>query len=205
MSDGTAFPGNHIDGDSSRQDGRWTFEHAASIDAAQKTPSSYREPGQGLPLDQIGIPEAAFAWDHGIRIGGREFASRAQRLRPVLISVTLSAVLALGLTGGFPFLVFAPASTAIEHKPDCSDHALDSDEASCVASKSDREAILGAPSVQNIAAPAAMTNGSGHEPSRSTTQRATPSTNTVTLATQQNATSPGTRAVASNRRGACPD
>jgi hypothetical protein len=168
------------------------IEHGASIDAAQATPGSYREPGQSLRLDQIGIPEAAFAWDHGIKVGGRDFASMAQGLRPVLISVALSAVLALGLIGGFRFLVFAPASTAIEHKPDCSDRALDSNATSCVAP--DREAILSVPKVQNIAAPAAMTNGSGHELSRSTTQKATPSTNTVTLATHE--TSPRPRAVA---------
>jgi hypothetical protein len=192
MSDRTAFRGNHIDGDSGGQVGRWTFEHGASIDATQTTPGSYQEPAQCPPLDQIGVPEAALAWDHGIRVGGHDFASRAQRLRPALISVTLSAALALGLVGGFQFLVFAPASTAIEQKPDCSDHALESNATSCVAPKSDREAILSAPKAQKIAAPAAMTNGSGH----STTQRATPFTNTVTLATQQNATSPGTRAVA---------
>jgi hypothetical protein len=111
----------------------------------------------------------------------------------VLIVGALSAALALGLIGAFPFLVFAPASQAIEHKPDCSDHALDSNEANCVASKSDREAILSAPHVHKIAAPTTMTNS---EPSHSPTQKATASTHLVTLATQQNATSPRPRAVA---------
>jgi hypothetical protein len=193
MSDRTAFPGNHIDADSSHHQGRWRFEHGDSIDAVQATPGSYREPGESLPLEQIGIPEAAFAWDRGVRIGGRDAASRAQLLLPVLIIGALSAALALGLIGAFQFLVFAPASTAIEHKPDCSDHALDSKEANCIASKSDREAIPSARNVQKVAAPTAMT---GSEPSHSTTQKATASTHTVTLATQQNATSPRPRAVA---------
>jgi len=153
MSDRTAFPGNHIDGDSSHHQGRWRFEHGDSIDAAITTPGSYRQPGEPLPLEQIGIPEAAFAWDRDVRIGGRDAASRVQLLLPVLIVGALSAALALGLIGAFPFLVFAPASQAIEHKPDCSDHALDSNEANCVASKSDREAILSAQHVQRSPLP----------------------------------------------------
>jgi hypothetical protein len=194
MSDITASRGNLIDGDSSHQRGRREIEHGVSMDETQTTPGSYREPGQSLPLDQIGMPDAAFAWDQHIRVGGHDFASRAQRLRPLLIIGTLCAALSLGLIGGFQFLVFAPASTAIAHKPDCSVHALNSDKASCIGSKSDREAILSAPNVQKVAAPAAMTGSSGSQPSRSATQKATASTNTVTLATQH-ATSPGPRAV----------
>jgi hypothetical protein len=201
MSDRTAFRGNHIDGDSGGQVGRWTFEHGASIDATQTTPGSYQEPAQCPSLDQIGVPEAALAWDHGIRVGGHDFASRAQRLRPALISVTLSAALAVGLVGGFQFLVFAPASTAIEQKPDCSDHALDSNATSCVAPRSDREAILSAPKAQKIAAPAAMTDS---EPSHSTTQKTTASTHMVTLATQQNATSPRPRAASIQQERSLP-
>jgi hypothetical protein len=187
MSNGAAFP---IDGDSNGQDDRWMIDARASIDAIQTKPGSYRESRGSLPLDQIRIPEGAFPWDRG----GRNFAVRAQRFRPLLIIGTLCAALSLGLIGGFQFLVFAPAATAIAHKPDCSDHALDANATSCVAPKSDREAILNAPKVQKIAAPAAMTGGGGREPSHSTTQRAAASTNTVTPATQ-NATSPGPRAV----------
>jgi hypothetical protein len=199
MSDRTAFPGTHIDGDSSHHQGRWRFEHGSC--AAQATSGSYRQPGEPLPLEQIGIPEAAFAWDRDVRIGGRDAASRAQLLLPVLIIGALSATLALGLVGAFQFLVFAPASLVIEHKPDCSDHALDSNEANCVASKSDQEAILSAPHVQKVAAPTAMTDS---EPSHRTTQKATASTHMVTLATQRNATSPRPRAASIQQERSLP-
>jgi hypothetical protein len=188
MSDRTAFTGNHIDGDSGHHQGRWRFEQADSVDVA-----SYRERGESLPFEQIGIPEAAFAWDRDVRTGGRNAAPRARLLLPVLIIGAVSATLALGLVGAFQFPVFGPASTVIEHKPDCSDHALGSNEANCVASKSDRETILSAPHVQKVAAPTAMT---GSEPSHSTTQKATASTHVVTLATQQTASSPRPKAVA---------
>ena len=201
MSDRTAFPGNHIDGDSDHNQGRWRFEHSDSIDAAQATPGSYRQPEESLPLEQIGIPEAAFAWDRDLRIGGRDAASRAQLFLPLVIIGALSATLALGSVGAFQFLVFAPASQVIEHKPGCSDHALDSNEANCVASKSDREAILSAPHVQKVAAPTAMT---GSELSHSTTQKSTASTHMVTLATQQNATSPRQRAVSIQQERSLP-
>jgi hypothetical protein len=195
MSDSTVFPRNYIDEDNSRQHGRRKLEDDAPIDAAQATPGSYQEPGQSLSFDEIRAPEAAFAWDHDIRIGGRDFASSAQRNRPMLVIGALWAGLAVGLIGEFRFLIFAPASTAIEHKADCSVHELDSDEASCVAAKSDREAILRAPTVQKVAAPAATTSDSGNIPSRSANQQATASTNAVTL-TQQNTASPRPRAMA---------
>jgi hypothetical protein len=191
MSDRTAFGGNYIDGSGSHQQGRWGF---CSIDTAQSTLGSYREPS--LPLAEIAAPEVELAWDRDIRIGGRDVRFSTQRFRPVLIIGTLSATLALALTGGFQFLVFTPASTAIEHKPDCSNHALASDEASCVASKSDREAILSAPKLQKVAAPAAVTGSGGNEPSHSITQQATKSTNADTLVTHQNAKSLGPRAAA---------
>jgi hypothetical protein len=194
MNDITASRETFIDGESSHQRCRWEIEHSASMDEPQRTPGSYGEPGRSLPLDQIAAPEADLAWDQHIRIAEHDFGSHAQRFRSLLIIGTLCAALSLGLIGGFQFLVFAPASTAIAHKPDCSDHALNSDKASCFGPKSDREAILSAPNVQKVAAPAAMTGSSGSQPSRSTTQKATASTNTVTLATQ-NATSPGPRAV----------
>jgi hypothetical protein len=192
MSGRTAFGGNYTDGEHSHQQGPWGLEDGASIDAAQPPVGSYQEPG--LPLAEIAAPEAELAWNQDIRIGRRQAGFSAQWFRPVLISVMLSAVLALGLVGGFQFLAFAPASTAIQHKPDCSDYAVVSDATGCVAPKSDREA--NAPRIQKVAAPAAMTNGSGHEPSHSTTQRPTASTNTFTLATHQNPTSPGPSAVA---------
>jgi hypothetical protein len=136
---------------------------------------------------------AELAWDHDLRIGRRDVGFGAQRIRRVLIIGTLSATLALGVIGGFRFLVFPPASTAIGHKPNCSDHALESDGASCVASKSDREAILSAPNVQKVAAPAP--SGSGNQPSHSITQQATTSTYAETSATHQSAKSPRPRGV----------
>ena len=194
MSDSAAFPGNHIDGDSSRQDGGWTLEHGASMDETQTTPS--------LPLAELAAPEVALAWDCDVRRDTCDFVSSSQQIRPVFIGVTLSVVLAVGLVGGFQFLVFAPASTAIRHKPDCSEHALVSDAIGCVAPKSDREAIRSAPKIQMVVAPAAITGSSGHEPPRSTTQKATASTNIVTLATQRK--SPGPRAVVVQRETSFP-
>ena len=187
MNDGTAFPRNYIDEDNSRQHGRWKLEDVAPIDAAQVTPGSYQETGQSLPFDEISAPEAALAWDHDIRIGRRSFATSAQRIRPMFVIGVLWAALAVGLIGEFRFLIFAPASTATEHKPDCSVHELDSDEASCVALKSDREAILRVPAVQKVAAPAATTSDSGNVPSHSANQQATVPTNAVTLAHQNTA------------------
>jgi hypothetical protein len=195
MSDITAFPGNYIDEHDSRQHGRCNLEDDAPLDAAQAAPVSYQEPGQSLPLDEIRAPEVAFAWDHDVRIGRRVFATSAQRIRPMLVIGALSAALAVGLIGEFRFLISAPASTATEHKPDCSVHALGSDEASCVALKSDREVILRAPTVQKVADPAATTSDSGNVPSHSTNQQATASTNAVTLA-QQNTVLPRPRTIA---------
>jgi hypothetical protein len=188
MSDGAAF---------SHRQGRWGFE-----DAAQPTSGSYREPD--LPLADIAVPQAELAWDHDLRIGRRDGGFSAQRIRIVLIIGTLSATLALGLIGGFQFLVFAPASTVIGHKSDCSDHALDPDSASCVASKSDREAILSAPNAQKVAAPTAMTSGSGSQPSHSITQQAATSTYAETSATHQNAKSPRPRGVAMQHERSLP-
>jgi hypothetical protein len=184
MSDGTAF---------SHQQGRRGFE-----DAAQPTLGSYREPD--LPLADIAVPEAELAWDPDLKIGRRDAEFSAQRIRTVIIIGTLSATLALGLIGGFQFLVFAPASTAIGHKADCSNHALDSDGASCVASKSDREAIFSAPNAQKVAAPTAMTSGSGSPPSHNITQQAATSTYAETSATHQNAKSPRPRVAMQHER-----
>ena len=194
MSDRAAFRGSHIDGDSSRQDGGWTLEHGASMDETQTMPS--------LPLAEMAAPEVALAWDCDVRRDACDFVSSSQRIRAVLIGVALSVVLAVGLVGGFQFLVFAPVSTAIRPKPDCPERALVSEATACVALKSDREAIRSAPKIQLVAAPAAITGSSGHEPPRSTTQKATASTNIVTLATQRK--SPGPRAVVVQRETSFP-
>jgi hypothetical protein len=193
MNDMTASRETRVGGEGGDQHCRWELEHSGS-DETQATPGSYRESGQ-LPLDQIGMPDAAFAWDSRLRVAGHDFVSHAQRFRPLLVIGTLcGAALSLGLIGGFQFLVFAPAATTIALNANCSDHVLDANAISCLDSKSDRDAMPRAPEVHEIAAPAAMTNGRGHEPSRNTSQRGTASTNTLTPATQ-NATLPGPKAV----------
>jgi hypothetical protein len=102
MNDITASRETHIDGESSHQRCRWELEHGANIDETQTMPGSHREPGQSLPLDQIGMPDAAFAWDYHLRIAGHDFVSHARRFRPLLILGTLcGTALSLGLIGGF--------------------------------------------------------------------------------------------------------
>jgi hypothetical protein len=162
--------------------------YEVSIDAAQATPGPHREPERPLPLDQIGILE------DDIRIRRRDVAYSAQRLRSALLIATLTTALGLALIVGFQFLVFAPAQTAIEHKPKCSDHTPDSGEASCVAHKSDREVVHSGPDYQRIATPAA--DISSHEPSHSITRQATASTNGATLSATQTPKSPAPRATA---------
>jgi hypothetical protein len=204
MNEVTASRETRIGGESSLQHCRWELEHSASVDETEATPGSYRESRQSPSLDQIGMPDAAFASDYHLRVARHDFVSHARRFRPLLIIGTLcGAALSLGLIGGFQFLVFAPAATIIAQKANCSDHVLDANAIGCLDSKSDREAMLRAPEVHEIAAPAAMTNGRGHEPSHNTTQRATASTNTLTPATQ-NPTSPGPKAVVVQRRTSLP-
>jgi hypothetical protein len=194
MNDITASRETRIGGEGGDQRCRWELERSASVDEIQTTPGSYQESGQ-RSFDQIGMPDAAFASDYHLRVAGHDFVSHAQRFRPLLIIGTLcGATLSLGLIGGFQSLIFAPAATTIAHNANCSDHVLDANAIGCLDSKSDREAMPRAPEVHEIAAPAAMTNGRGREPSHDTTQRGAASTNTLTPSTQ-NATSPGPKAV----------
>jgi hypothetical protein len=179
-----AFLGKYID-ESSHQQGRWRDEYGALssatqsinpeasieqqsgsapfINATQATPCPHHEPEQSLPLDQIGVPEATWAWDRDARTGKRKDVATArsavQRFRFALVTGTVFAALGLGWIGGFYFRGPAPARTALAQTPTCSDHAIDSGETSCVMPKSDREAIQGAPNARKIAAPTATAGG----------------------------------------------
>jgi hypothetical protein len=171
---------NGPDVDRIYQQGRWGLEHAVSMDGVHTGTGPYREPAQFPPLDQISVPK-----DEIRTIHRRDVAAGVQRFRLALIIGTLFAAGALGVIGGFQFLVFAPIPTAVEHNPNCSDHAFGSSETRCFTAKSDREAIRIVPKSQQTGDPVAMTVGRGHKTSASSPDEATAFINKVML--QQNA------------------
>ena len=167
---------------------RWGFEEGTFTNTVQAAPDSYGEPEQRLSLNQIAVPE-----DY-IQVRRRDVTSGAQRRLLAVALCALSGAAGLAFIGGSHLLVFAPARIVLARpSPNCSAPALNSTESSCIALKSDREAMLDTPrlDVQRIAHPTSSTVG--HESTKDVAPQATAPTNTATRAMKQNNSLPAPR------------